>query len=70
METKQVLKTVNRSSDKVIWTEAILIQEILGKESFVQFSAGRDSSFLVNKTFKTLVLSLPNKIRISKAAIS
>jgi hypothetical protein len=56
LKTKEVLEIVNRSSDKVSRVEAILVQEILGKESVVSFSANTDSSFLVNQKFENLII--------------
>ena len=56
LKIKEVLKTVNRSSSQISWAEAIAVNQVLGKESILAFSAGTDSATLVSQSFENLIL--------------
>jgi hypothetical protein len=47
---------VTRSSDRISWTEAIVVKEVLRKESILAFSAGTESATLVSQSFENLIL--------------
>ena len=57
LKIREVLQTVNRSSDQISWTEAIMVKDVLGKESLLAFSAGTDSATLVSQSFENLILA-------------
>ncbi len=56
LKVKDVISTVNRSSDEIRWAEVILIEEVLGKASLLAFSAGTDSAQLIDRTFENLII--------------
>jgi len=56
LKTPEVLVTVNRSSKDISTAEALLIREVLGKESILSFSSGTDSGSLTAQSFEDLVV--------------
>lgn len=61
LKIKEVLETVNSSSDQVSWTEAIVLKEVLGKENILAFSAGTDSATLISQSFENLIVVPPTE---------
>jgi len=61
IKINEVLETVNRSSDQISWTEAIVVNQVLGKESIIAFSAGTDSATLVSQSFENLIVVPPKE---------
>jgi hypothetical protein len=61
LKIKEALETVNRSSDQISWTEAIMVKEVLGKESILAFSALTESATLVSQSFENLIVVPPTE---------
>lgn len=56
LRIKEGMLSINKSSDQISWADAIILEEKLGKDRFIAFSAASDSAFLVNKRFENFVL--------------
>ena len=61
LKIKEVLETVNRSSDQISRAEAIIVKEVLGKESILAFSALTESATLVSQSFENLIVVPPTE---------
>lgn len=54
-QTKEILKDIKRSTDKVFLAEVIMIREVNDQENWIEIHAGSDSVALVNLAFEKLV---------------
>ncbi|WP_338226781.1 hypothetical protein [Algoriphagus taiwanensis] len=54
-KTKEILKDIKRSNDKVFQAEVIMIREVNDQENWIEINTGSDSVALVNLAFEKLV---------------